>query len=118
MCHSDPDLVRSLGGQTVSLYVNTEVLEASAHKGVPCTGCHIDFAYKTPHSNVTLTGDEWSAVAKSACKNCHPQAFADYTSSAHSPSEQAGRVDGHDRRAGLHGAGHAQAAVRRLSRRT
>ncbi len=94
VCHSDPDLVRIQGGQTVSLYVNTEVLEASAHKGVACTGCHIDFAYKTPHSNVTTSGDEWKAVAKSACKNCHPQAFADYTSSSHSPSNKPGESTG------------------------
>ena len=94
VCHGDPDLVRIQGGETVSLYVNTEVLEASAHKGVACTGCHIDFAYKTPHSNVTTSGDEWKAVAKSACKNCHPQAFADYTSSSHSPSSKPGESTG------------------------
>ncbi len=86
VCHSDKDLVRVQGGETVSLYVNTEVLEASAHYDIPCTGCHIDFAYKVPHSNVTTSGDEWRSVAKSSCKNCHPQAFTDYTSSAHSPT--------------------------------
>ncbi len=94
VCHSDPDLVRVQGGETISLYVNSEVLETSAHHDVPCTGCHIDFAYSTPHSNVTPTGDEWKAVAKSACKNCHPQAFADYTSSSHSPSGKPGETTG------------------------
>lgn len=91
VCHSDPDLVQVKAGETVSLYVNTEILEASAHKGVPCTGCHIDFAYKTPHTNVTLTGNEWKAIAKSACKNCHPQEYTDYASSSHSPSNQPGK---------------------------
>jgi hypothetical protein len=94
VCHSDPDLVRIQAGQTVSLYVDTEVLESSAHHDVPCTGCHIDFAYKTPHSNVTSSGQEWKAIAKSACKNCHPQSFADYTSSSHSPSGQPGDTTG------------------------
>ena len=118
VCHSDPDLVQVKGGETVSLYVNTEILEASAHKDVPCTGCHIDFAYKTPHANVTSTGDEWKAIAKSACKNCHPQEFTDYTSSSHSPSDQPGESTSTIGAAELLGAGHAQAAVRRLPRRT
>ncbi|NTU71270.1 MAG: hypothetical protein HGB10_05575 [Coriobacteriia bacterium] len=86
VCHSDVDLVRVQSGQTVSLYVNTEILEQSAHKGVPCTGCHIDFAYKVPHANVTQDGQAWRATAKAACKNCHSNSYADYTSSAHSPS--------------------------------
>jgi nitrate/TMAO reductase-like tetraheme cytochrome c subunit len=90
VCHSDKDLVRVQGGQTVSLYVNTEILQASAHKDVPCTGCHIDFAYKVPHANVIMKGNEWREVAKSSCKNCHPQEYTDYTSSAHSPSSQPG----------------------------
>ncbi len=94
VCHSDPDLVKVVAGQTVSLYVNTELLDLSAHKGVPCTGCHVDFAYKTPHSNVTLSGNEWRATAKSACKNCHPRAYSDYTSSAHSPAGKPGETSG------------------------
>jgi len=90
VCHSDRDLVRVQNGQTVSLYVNTAILEESAHKGVPCTGCHIDFAYKVPHSNIVQKGDEWKAVAKASCKNCHPQEYTDYTVSAHSPAGQPG----------------------------
>jgi hypothetical protein len=90
VCHADPDLVRIQGGKTVSLYVDTAVLENSAHKDVPCTGCHVDFAYKTPHSNVTTSGVEWKAVAKASCKNCHVNEFAEYSSSAHSPSRLTG----------------------------
>ena len=86
VCHSDPDLVRIQGGKTVSLYVDSAVLEASAHKDVPCTGCHVDFAYKTPHANVSKTGTEWRIVAKQSCKNCHPNEFTDYAASAHSPT--------------------------------
>jgi hypothetical protein len=86
VCHSDPDLVRIQAGQTVSLYVDSSVLEESAHKDVPCTGCHVDFAYTTPHDNVTKSGNEWRAIAKQSCKNCHPNQFADYTASAHSPT--------------------------------
>jgi len=94
VCHSDKDLVRVQGGQIVSLFVNTEILKDSAHKSVPCSGCHIDFAYKTPHANVTQKGDEWRAVAKASCKNCHAQAFTDYSSSSHSPSGLPGESTG------------------------
>jgi hypothetical protein len=94
VCHNDKDLVRVKGGRTVSLYVNTEILQASAHRDIPCTGCHLDFAYKTPHANVSSSGEEWRTVAKLSCKNCHQVAFSDYTSSAHSPSGQPGQTTG------------------------
>lgn len=94
VCHNDKDLVRVQGGKIVSLFVNTEILEASAHKGVPCTGCHIDFAFKTPHANTTQKGDEWRAVAKASCKDCHAPAFTDFSNGAHSPSGVPGESTG------------------------
>jgi hypothetical protein len=94
VCHDDKDLVRIKNGVTVSLYVNTDVLQASAHKNVPCTGCHTDFAYKTPHANATKSGEEWRSVAKVSCKNCHQDAAADFTNGAHSPSGAAGAASG------------------------
>jgi len=83
VCHGDKNLVRVVGGQTVSLYVNTVVLESSAHADLLCTDCHVDFAYKTPHPT-TMQGDEWRAIAKSACKNCHRNEYLDWAKSAHS----------------------------------
>lgn len=92
VCHADKDLQRVQGGKIVSLYVNTDVLQASAHKDVPCTGCHTDFAYKTPHANVTKTGDEWRKTAKLSCKNCHAAEFSDYSASSHSPTGMPGET--------------------------
>ncbi len=92
VCHSDKDLVRIQAGKTVSLYVNTAVLKNSAHKDVPCTGCHVDFAFKAPHSNVSKVGNEWRAVAKLSCKNCHRNEFSEFTAGAHSPTTLSGRV--------------------------
>ncbi len=89
VCHSDPNLVKTTVDSTTSIYVNTEILNESAHKDVACTGCHIDFAYKTPHDNV-VNGEDWRAVAKLACKNCHAEAFSAYASSAHSPAGKPG----------------------------
>ena len=94
VCHNDKDLVRIKNGETVSLYVNTEVLKNSAHKDVPCTGCHTDFAFKTPHSNVSKSGEEWRSVAKLSCKNCHAEVFAEYTQGSHSPSGLPGDTTG------------------------
>jgi hypothetical protein len=90
VCHGDPNLVRIIDGKTVSLWVSTEVLQGSAHKNVPCTECHVDFAYKTPHDTIIQNGPEWRAVAKLACKNCHRDAFSQYANGAHSPAGRPG----------------------------
>ncbi len=88
VCHGDQNLVRIQSGQTVSLYVSYEELQVSAHANVPCTACHADFAFKTPHTNTKT--DAWKTVAKSSCKNCHKAEFAAYTSGIHSPSRPPG----------------------------
>ncbi len=90
VCHGDENLVRIQNGKMVSLYVDTAVLQNSAHKNVPCTSCHVDFAYKTPHDAIVKKGDEWRAIAKLSCKNCHKDAFTLYTSGAHSPAGRPG----------------------------
>jgi len=90
VCHGDENLVRIQDGKTVSLYVDSAVLQDSAHKNVPCTSCHVDFAYKTPHDTIVKNGDEWRAVAKLACKNCHKDAFTLYSNGAHSPAGRPG----------------------------
>lgn len=92
VCHGDSGLVRIRQGRTVSLFVDTAILQESAHKNVPCTGCHVDFAYKTPHDAVVKTGQEWRAVAKLACKNCHKDAFTLFSNGAHSPAGKPGET--------------------------
>lgn len=88
VCHGDPDLVKVKNGKVVSLSVDYDELQNSAHKNVQCTGCHIDFAYKVPHENAK--GEEWRAIAKSSCKNCHQTQYAAYTAGAHSPARPPG----------------------------
>jgi hypothetical protein len=90
VCHGDPGLVRIIDGQTVNLYVDSEVLKTSAHKNITCTDCHLDFAYKAPHGNVVSNGDAWKAIAKSSCQNCHKDALLQYANSAHSPANRTG----------------------------
>lgn len=91
VCHADKNLVRVSEGRTVALYVDTATLQRSAHKDVPCTGCHVDFAYKTPHLNVQ-NGSDWRSVAKLACKNCHDNQFTEYATGAHSPAPKPGQT--------------------------
>ena len=91
VCHADKNLVRIQNGTTVSLFVDTLVLQNSAHRNVPCTGCHVDFAYKTPHDLVAKNGQAWRDVAKLSCKNCHKSEFTDFANGAHSPSRQPGQ---------------------------
>lgn len=90
VCHGDPNLVKS-GDTTSSIFVNEETLAGSAHKETVCTGCHIDFAYKTPHQNVQ-NGSDWQTTAKNACKNCHEPEFTEVNTGAHSPAGKPGQT--------------------------
>lgn len=92
VCHADKNLVRIKDGATLSLYVDSLVLQNSAHRNVPCTGCHVDFAYKTPHNTVVKRGSAWRDIAKLACKNCHKAEFTDFANGAHSPSARPGET--------------------------
>ncbi len=74
VCHGDPNLVKLSSESTSSIFIDPAVLANTAHADTVCTGCHLDFAYQTPHQNVTA-GATWVDVAKSACKNCHSNEF-------------------------------------------
>lgn len=90
VCHGDDRLVKVGLETTSSIYVDREALNASAHTAdTPCTGCHLDFAYTSPHVQ-TAPGQDWRSAAKSACKNCHTEAFSPYANGAHSPAGKPG----------------------------
>lgn len=89
VCHADPNLVKVSADTTNSIYVNPAIIAGSAHATTPCTGCHMDFAYKTPHENVR-NGEGWKEIAKLACKNCHQTEFSDVALGAHSPARKPG----------------------------
>lgn len=80
VCHGDPGLTRLKDGQNVSFYVDPTMVAGSAHAGVQCTGCHLDFAFTYPHEAGL---EDWRTVAASACKNCHQDQFLDYGRSVH-----------------------------------
>jgi len=72
-----------IDGKAVSLYVDTQVINQSAHAALLCTDCHVDFAYKTPHPNAN-DDTTWRQLAKSSCKNCHRSEFLQWAESSHS----------------------------------
>lgn len=81
VCHGDPALVRVRDGVVRSYYIAEGDVAASAHADQQCVGCHVDFTYKAPHGAV-----DWSANAKSACRNCHDEASIDFGVGVHRPS--------------------------------
>lgn len=89
VCHADPNLVKPSGETTKSIYVDPASIAKTAHKDTPCSGCHIDFAYKTPHQNVK-DGSDWRSVAGTACKNCHDNVYSQVAMGAHSPANKPG----------------------------
>jgi len=80
VCHADKNLVVAKGDSVQSFWIDEQSYSHSAHSGVICTGCHVDYGYKSPHGQA---GGDWRAVAKQACKNCHEQAFRDWSLGAH-----------------------------------
>ena len=88
VCHGDANLVRIQAGKAVSMWINSAVLESSAHANIQCTGCHVDFAYSVPHAQ--SANEAWRDVAKAACKNCHKDAFEAYSKGVHSPAPTPG----------------------------
>lgn len=80
VCHADAALVVSKGGANISYWIDEDAYNRSAHAKIICTGCHLDYGYKAPHGQ---TAQDWRAVAKQACKNCHPQEYNDWSSGAH-----------------------------------
>ncbi|MDP2299594.1 MAG: hypothetical protein Q8M55_02650 [Actinomycetota bacterium] len=91
VCHGDPNLAKIGVETTSSVYIDVEVLNASAHQTgeTPCTGCHLDFAYTAPHKQ---TEGDWEMAARLACKNCHKDAFSAYANGIHSPAGKPGQA--------------------------
>jgi hypothetical protein len=78
VCHGDPGLLRLVNGKVVSYYVNPEDAAGTAHRGILCTGCHVDFVEKSPHPM-----SSWRTAAKAECKRCHKKEYEEYSKSAH-----------------------------------
>ena len=88
VCHADPNLGRLQGENWVSYYVDGGPLDDGPHAVIMCTGCHLDFAFKSPHEQDV---EEWVRTARLACKNCHQDQWTAYSLGVHSISVQPGQ---------------------------
>jgi len=74
-CHSDPDLEGERDGQTISVFVDPEILKVSAHRDVECAMCHTDADVEDfPHED---------DLAPVYCGNCHDSEQLQYDASIH-----------------------------------
>jgi len=74
-CHSDEDLVKTVGGSDLSLYVDEEVFTSSIHGDLDCTDCHSDVA--------DVEDEHAEELEEVACSDCHDDAADDLLQSAH-----------------------------------
>jgi len=81
VCHGDKNLIVARGDGVVTYFIDQDLYGHAAHAKIACTGCHTDYGYRTPHGQ--NGNNDWREVAKQACKNCHPQQYADWSLGAH-----------------------------------
>jgi len=75
-CHSDPELRGIAQGETVSLFVDEQVYNASDHSGTACAQCHNDVSSSLRRPCETAT-------SKVDCSVCHAGPVQQYETSAH-----------------------------------
>ncbi len=68
-CHTDKELTGTRNGKTVSLFVNEQSINNSAHGKESCISCHSDYdAYEMPHKS----GEN---IYQVNCGTCHTEIF-------------------------------------------
>jgi hypothetical protein len=85
VCHGDTNLAKVGVDTTSTMYVDIEAFKLTAHADTLCTGCHSDFAMKTPHKNAA-DDKQWRKTARTECKTCHSPQSNDYSEGSHSPA--------------------------------
>ena len=78
MCHSAGSLHKTVGGKTVSLYVDPQTFKTSAHGKVACVDCHADL--KNQPLKHKINKPVSAANIPEMCAKCHdnPQIMAKY----------------------------------------
>lgn len=84
-CHGDKNLKKVENGKTISLYIDLEKFEHSAHKDNSCIKCHVNVSMdKNP---VCLNS------GKVDCSTCHAEYVDDYKISTHGTEFAAGNPE-------------------------
>lgn len=74
-CHDDNELTMEKRGKEISIYVNPEAYQQSAHQDMDCFDCHQDFdPEEIPHKAKILPVD---------CSTCHDETAAVFQNSKH-----------------------------------
>ncbi len=74
-CHSDPDLEKTRGGKTISLFLDEAVFLNSIHRDLSCIDCHEDADVEDfPHQET---------LSQVYCGNCHDDAQIEFDASSH-----------------------------------
>jgi predicted CXXCH cytochrome family protein len=95
-CHNNPDLsVQLPDGETLSLYIPTEIIEHSIHsqQGIECEACHTQI--KTyPHPEIEYKNSrELSRSYYLSCRKCHSANYEKTLDSMHAEAAEAGDMD-------------------------
>ena len=85
-CHGDPELTGIAQGETVSLFVDEQIYNASDHSGTACAQCHTEVtsSLRRPCETVTSNVD---------CAVCHAGPVELYDSSSHGRLAEEGDED-------------------------
>jgi len=75
-CHSKPELQMTRDGETVALFVDGAVHDASAHAGTACAQCHTDVTPSLERSCETIS-------TKVDCSACHAEPVREYNNGIH-----------------------------------
>lgn len=75
MCHEDHELTMEKNGKTLSVFVQTSVINKSPHKDVDCASCHVDADVEDfPHpENMNIVD----------CGSCHPASQMQFDAGVH-----------------------------------
>lgn len=86
-CHEDKDLTAEIDGKKVSMYVDKSKFSASAHDGVECRDCHVNYnPDEVPHTKTKTTVN---------CQTCHDD-LKGMGESVHAKVECSGCHNGHE----------------------
>jgi hypothetical protein len=85
-CHQNTDLTTTIDGRVVSLYVDNEALEDSAHAYIDCTTCHTT----KPHSSSSSLN---KISMTDLCGQCHEYEHSQFSQSIHGTQLAKGNTD-------------------------
>ena len=90
-CHSKEDFNRTLpSGEVLSLTINADHFDVSAHGTLDCTDCHTDIS-SFPHPKLTAQSlGDVTAQFSTSCQSCHADQYDNTIDSVHQTARDGG----------------------------